>query len=234
MKTSFGPIVWIGTILALVLFCSVDRLSATDEKQVEQNICFHWAFGAVVGTGDNRKLEAIKRDRELKTGDQFKMFVELKKRCFVYVISRNSQGEVGLLFPYDLKQFGRDYETSKRYYIPPGEDKWLELDGNVGLEKFYLLATVKRFIQLEEVLKQHEAADKQERPELAERIVMEIHKIRKKQRRSTGTAERPVRIGGGVKKFVLKGKSLPFDLTTIAVEISAVDFFGKTYTIDHR
>jgi hypothetical protein len=110
----------------------------------------------------------------------------------------------------------------------------LRLDGNVGLERFYLLATVKRFIPLEELLDRYASADTAKRPELAERIVAEIRRIRKKHRRSFFAAERPVQIGGSVKKFVPQGKALPFDISTIAVEVSAVDFFGKTFTIDHR
>jgi hypothetical protein len=197
---------------ALWVFNPTALLYAADEEQVEQKICFQWAFGAVVGTGNDQKLESVTRDTPLKTGDQFKMFVVLKKKCFVYVISKNSQGEV----------------------IPAGEDKWLRLDGNVGLESFYLLATVKRLTQLEELLDRYESADAPKTPELAERIVTEIRRIRKKHRRSFVAAERPVQIGGSVKKFVPHGKALLFDLSTIAVEVSAVDFFGKTFTIDHR
>lgn len=216
------------------VFGLTNPLSAAAEEQVEEKICFLWAFGAVVGTGDDQKLVSITRDTELKTGDRFKMFVELKKECFVYVISKNSQGEVGLLFPSSLKQFTENYNISKRYDIPPGDDTWLKLDENVGLETFYLLATVKRLTPLEELLARYETIDAQKRRELAESIVTEIRRIRKKHRRFMVTAERPVQIGGSVKRFDPKGKALPYDLSTIAVEISAVDFFGKTFTIDHR
>ena len=234
MKTSFGLIVLICAVLALGLLCSFDQLNAAGEEQEEEKICFRWAFGALIGKGDERKLVSITRDTPLKTGDQFKMLVELKRKCFVYVISKNSQGEVGLLFPRNPEQFAENYKTSKKYDIPPGDDNWLKLDENVGLESFYLLASVKRLIQLEELLDRYESAGAPERSELAERIVTEIRRIRKKHRRFTVAAERPVQIGGSVKKFDPNGKALPFDLSTIAVEVSAVDFFGKTFTIDHR
>ena len=51
---------------------------AKAERECSGNICFSWAFGALVGDGDSRKLVKIDRDTELKTGDQLKMLIKLK------------------------------------------------------------------------------------------------------------------------------------------------------------
>jgi hypothetical protein len=58
------------------------RAQASDEDKVS----FVWAFEALVAEGKVTKQVPIKEDMKLKTGDQLKMFVELRKLCFVYVI----------------------------------------------------------------------------------------------------------------------------------------------------
>ena len=93
----------------------------------DHRVCFRWAFGAMVGPEDDRRLVSISRDTMLKTGDELKMLVDLQKPCFVYVIYYSSQGEVGLLFPGEAKQVAATSETSITYHIPDGE-AWFKLD----------------------------------------------------------------------------------------------------------
>ena len=70
------------------------RAQASDEDKVS----FVWAFHARVVEGNVTKEVPIKEDIKLKTGDQLKMFVELRKPCFVYVIHHGAQGEIQRLF----------------------------------------------------------------------------------------------------------------------------------------
>jgi len=52
---------------SLSLFFS-DNLSFSEEG--EKKVCFRWAFGAIVGTDNDRRLVAVTRDTVLKTGDK--------------------------------------------------------------------------------------------------------------------------------------------------------------------
>ncbi len=221
--------------LLLVVFCCVlfgsPRIKA--EQKEDKDVCFRWAFGAIVGAEDNRKLVAITRDTTLKTGDQFKMLLELQEKCFVYVVYHSAQDEVFVLFPYHLQQFTTDYTTSKKYYIPQS-DMWYELDENVGRETFYLLASAKRLIELEELFGEYISGDPVRKRKLVKQILAEIRKIKRQHRKFTTFAERPVPIGGSLRGLT-KGEKAPLpDITTIAVEISANNFFSRTFTIDHQ
>lgn len=219
----------------LVVFCSVlsGSLRTNAEQKEGKDVCFRWAFGGVVRSEHEPKFVAITGDTTLKTGDQLKMLVELEKKCFVYLIHHSARGEVIMLFPYDMQQFTRDYVPRKKYYIPQG-DRWFELDENVGRETFYLLASSQRLIELEALLAKYISADPVRKQELAKQILTEIRKIKRRHRRFTTFAERPVPIGGSVRGIPEDEKVFPPDIATIAVEISANKFFCRTFTIDHR
>ena len=90
---------------AIILFVILSILSLffndnpSFSEEGEKNISFRWAFGAMVGADNDRRLVAVTRDTVLKTGDQLKMLVELKERCFVYLFYHTGEGEVAMLFP---------------------------------------------------------------------------------------------------------------------------------------
>ncbi|MBW1910960.1 MAG: DUF4384 domain-containing protein, partial [Deltaproteobacteria bacterium] len=170
-------------IFLLVCFCLalLECPTINAEQNEKKNICFRWAFGAMVGSENDRRLVAITRDTTLKTGDQLKLFVELKKKCFVYLIYCSGQNELHMLFPYEIQQFTADYETRKKYYIPQGT-KWFELDENIGLETFYLLASAQRLIGLEALMEKYKCADPVNKRKLVKDVLSEIRKIRKRYR----------------------------------------------------
>jgi hypothetical protein len=219
----------------LFVFCLVAFMSlwANAEQNEEENVCFRWAFGAMVGPVSDRRLVAITRDTTLKTGDQLKMLVELKKKCFVYLIYHSAQDEMHMLFPYKVQQFTLDYETLKKYYIPKDE-KWFELDEDAGQETFYLLASAQRLIGLEALLGKYKSAEAVKKRGLVKQILAEIRKIKKQHRRFTTPAERPVPIGGSV-RGVTKDKLIRFpDIDPIVAEVSATNFYSRTFTIEHQ
>src|SRR5512139_2484611 len=121
MKSIGGIVV---VLLLLTGFGSPEKTALAQEK-VDENVAFSWGFGALVGK--DKKFVPITRDTVLKTGDEMKMVVELKKECYVYLIHHSPKGEVSLLFPEDVRQFSGDYKVGKNYYIPKGRS-WFELD----------------------------------------------------------------------------------------------------------
>ena len=157
-------------VLGLAMTYSPGPLLAEQANlQTDNNVSFLWAFGAIKKTNQELQFIKITRDTELKSGDQLKMLVRLNKKCFVYVFYYSSQGQLFMLLPYNLNQFSTDYETSKNYYIPQGNFV-LELDDNVGQEKFYLIASAQRLQELENLFGSYESAEDFKKPELCARF----------------------------------------------------------------
>jgi len=223
-------LIFLLTALCLTLFGSLPANAAQKE---EKNVSFRWAFGAMVGTEDDRRLVPITRKAALKAGDKIKILVKLQKKCFVYLIYYSAENEIHMLFPYEGKQYGTDLKTSKKYYIPQGE-MWFELDENAGREVFYLLASAKRLIPLEALVDKYEMADPGKKPGLSKQILTEIRKTKKRHKKFTSTAERPIPIGGNMRGTTQDKEGSSPDIESIAVEVSAANFYYRTFTIDHR
>lgn len=219
------------SVVICVALSGITKISAAQEDY--KNVCFCWAFGGIVRGEHGLEFASITRDTTLKTGDRLKLLIELKKKCFVYVIYQSSQSELALLFPYKLRQFAADYVTGRKYYIPQGV-KWFELDDNRGEEKFYLLASAQRLTELETLLEKYMSAEQTKRPKLGRQVLARIRMIKRQYRKLTTTAERPVPIGGCVRGLGKDEKAPLPDVATIAVEISSDNFFSRTFTIDHR
>lgn len=201
--------------------------------QERPNVSFEWGFGTISGSGADAKLVSILRDTTLASGDELKMVVKLKEECFVYVLHESPSGEISLKFPYDLKQFTTDYKVGKNYYIPKGRP-WFKLDTNVGRETFYLLASVERLLDLEALLGKYKDAEASAKVVAAKEIVAEIRNVRKHYKTFTTFAERPISIGGNVRSLTKDEATRRPDVMQIAAEITANNFYGKTFTIEHK
>jgi hypothetical protein len=203
------------------------------EERCSGAVCFYWAFGAIKADRIEQVFIKISGDTELQSGDQLKMLVKLNNKCFVYVFYHSSQGELYMLFPYNLSQFSNDYEMLKNYYIPQG-DFVLELDEHVGKEKIYLLASAQRIPELENLYNSYEIAEDPQKPEFIKNIIQEIRKLKKHHTKFTIEAERPVASTGSIRAHIIGDKSRLPELDKIAIEYTAKNFFAKTFTIDHK
>lgn len=205
-----------------------------EEAKADQNanVQFQWAFGALK-KANGSKFEAVTKDTDLKTGDQIKFFLKVNDNCFVYLIYRSSQGDLSILFPHRFKLMSAEYTLKGNHYIPKG-DQWFELDEHTGEERFYLLASQKRLMDLEALINDYESADAAKKPALAKVILTQIRKLRKQHLKFKTYAERPVNIIGnlrGTEKAETAGSE---DIAKFAVEISADTFYSRTFTIDHK
>ena len=206
-------------VVVLILLLSGLPGTASSQASDEDKVGFVWAFEALVAEGNVTKQVSIKEDMQLKTGDQLKMFVELRKPCFVYVIHHGAGGEIQRLFPYDIQQFTTDYQTSKTYEIPPN-DGWFRINEQAGLETFYLVASAPRLMDLEQLLATYAAAQPAEQPLAATNILAELRNLLKQHRASVKPG-RPVPIAGNMRKGIE------------GVEITAPQFYIETFTIEH-
>lgn len=200
--------------------------------QNDENVSFKWSFGAIAGK--EKKFVSITKDTVLKSGDEMKMYVELGKDCFVYLIYQSSKEDISVLFPNDgFKQFTADYKTSKPYLVPKGRD-WYRLDKNLGTETFYLLGSSERLIELEALIGNYLSADNAKKPELAKNIITEIRNVRRRYKSFATLAEKPITIGGNVRGIGETAEVKRPDVTTIATEISASNFYSKIISIEHQ
>jgi len=204
---------------------------AAPALQDQANIGFKWAFGAVIGK--DKKFVSITRDTTLKSGEAIKLYVELTKECYVYLFHYGSKGELNLLFPYSTRQFQTDYSTGKNYFIPKGR-AWDTLDNNTGRETFFLVASAERLLDLEAKVGNYFAADNSKKDGIAAGIVSDIRDLRRKYTTFATIAEKPLTIGGNIRGSDRPDVPRRPDVTTIATEISARNFYSKTITIDHQ
>jgi hypothetical protein len=205
-----------------------------EEIKADQNtsVQFQWAFGALK-RANGSKFEAVTKDTDLKTGDQIKFFLKVNENCFVYLIYRSSQGELSILFPHRFKLMRAEYTLAGNYYIPK-DDQWFELDEHTGEERFYLLASKKRLMDMEALINDYESADAAKKPALAKAILAKIRKLRKQHLKFKTYAERPVNIIGNLRGTEKAETAGPHDIAKFAVEISADTFYSRTFTIDHK
>jgi hypothetical protein len=202
-------------------------------EQGENFVAFHWAFGAKVMVENDQKFISIHHDTTLRSGDRFKMFVELQKDCFVYLIYHSSQDSLHMLFPYDFQQFDPKSQILKKHYIPQSKS-WFVLDQNVGLETIYLLGSTRRLKKLEALFIQYESTKPAQKTEIKERILAEIRELRWQYRKFKKGAERPVATMGHLRGSQKVSPAKNLDVADHAVEISAQEFYSRTFTIDHR
>ena len=206
---------------------------ANAEQIKDKNISFKWAFGAMVGSESGPRLVSITRSATLKSGDKLKILLKPQKNCYVYLIYHSTDDELFRLFPYQFNRTAEDFKPSEKYYIPQGR-QWFELDEKVGQEMFYLLASAERLDHLEALLSRYEAAEVPKRGEAVREILSEIRNIRKRNKKFTATAERPITIGGSM-RGISREKQTGFpEIDALAVEVSATNFYYRTYTIDHQ
>lgn len=228
----------LGVILVPLFFLSCLPVAASGQEgqgMTTGGVLFNWAFGAVTGSGESRRMLPVKQDVELLGGDEIKMLVQLQKKCFVYVFHSTSSGQdvIKLLFPYSLQQFGTDYDVGQSYNVPQ-EGSWLKLDPQPGTELIHLVASDQRIQSLENLWSQYESAAQEHKPHIAKELLGEIRNLKKQHRNLASGAERPITIGGAVRGMTKAQSENPFDVSTLAFEISAPDFYAKTYAIDHK
>jgi hypothetical protein len=209
-------------------------LSAEQAKTINQeNIKFQWTFLATKNASQNAHIEPIARDTILKSGDQIKFFIRLQNSCHVYLIYHSSQDELSVLFPHRFKLKKGKKTVAINHYIPKG-DQWFELDEHKGEERFYLIASVERLLELESLVNDYETADAAKKLSLGKMILSEIRKLRKKYLKFKAYAERPVSIVGRLRGTDKNEPAGALDAAKYAIEISADTFYSRTFTIDHQ
>lgn len=192
-----------------------------------------WAFGATRASSNPQKVEPVRTQMVLSSGDKLKMMILLRKRCFVYVIHKDTQGNLALLFPYSIKQFDTDYQTARKYYVPKG-DGWYQLDDRTGKETFYLIASDQRLLDIEFTYQQYASCVPSKKQELAEQMISELHGITETHLASSAGGDIHADNQPTMRGFERATGADPTDITQLAREISFDTTYSETFVIDHR
>ena len=228
------PVKTLSRLGVIILVLGMTSIVYPQDAPSNNNIQYTWAFVARTGDAGSRHIGVVTKDTSLKTGDEFKLFVNMVKPAFIYVIHKSSTDELSVLFPYDSAMFQKDYKLDKNYYIPKGRE-WFRLDKNTGTETFYVLASSERLTDLENDLHAYFTSTIDKKAVAAAIVVNEIKDIKKRFRTFATIAERPISIAGNV-----RGEKQPavnpdrVDIAQFASEILANNFFSKTISIDHK
>ncbi|SPF35304.1 conserved exported hypothetical protein [Syntrophobacter sp. SbD1] len=192
-----------------------------------------WAFGAIRAASNPPKVEPVTAGMVLSSGDKLKMMIQIRKKCFVYLIHRDSEGNFSMLFPYNLKQFDTDYQIARNYYAPKGE-AWFQLDNRTGSETFYLIASDQRLLDIEYTYEQYASSKDSRKQDLAGQMISELDGITEKYLASskgveTGAADRPL-----VRGFERATGADQTEIAGLAREISFDHIHSESFIIDHR
>ena len=189
-----------------------------------------WAFGAVRTSSNPSKVERVRAHMELSSGDKLRMMIQLNKRCFVYVIHRDTQDNLVLLFPYSIKQFDTDYQTFHKYFSP--KDGWFQLDNRTGRETFYLVASDQRLLDIEYAYQQYASSISSKKQDLAKQVISELEGMAGKHLASSVAADMPA--DAVARGFERAMGADPMDISQVATEISFETSYSETFVIDHR
>ena len=118
-------------------------------SQAGEPVSFSWAFFLKEDPGRLRSL-SFEGPESVEGGDLLRIYLELHQRSHVYLYLHDARQDLYLVFPPGPKFYSGDFPSWQKSYIPSGRD-WYTLDGLEGVERFYLLASNRRLVELEEL-----------------------------------------------------------------------------------
>lgn len=212
-------------VFAATLVAATTFVGSTIAAGPADPVALRWALGSLEkGTGAPR---AISKDTRLEKGTKLKFLVEPLTPCSVYLLLLDSSDDLSVLYRKAAAP-AANASGSDPAYVPDGS-RWFELDGNSGMETFFLLASKEPLAGLEALLDRHAAAstDPAAKKTLGGEIVAEVRRLQKENRQFARPVEKPVMIGGRT-----RGEDAAA-IARLATEVTADRFYDKTITIEH-
>lgn len=112
-------------------------------------VSFSWAFFLKPEGGQVKSLD-FAAPESVVDGERLRIYLELDEHSFVYLYLYDSKNDLYLVFPPSGSFYNGDFPVGYRAYIPSGHE-WFMLDDAKGTERFYLLASNKRLLDLEKL-----------------------------------------------------------------------------------
>jgi hypothetical protein len=117
--------------------------------QAGEPVSFSWAFFLKDSSGRIQSL-SFEGPEPVEGGDLLRIYLELHQRSHVYLYLFDARQDLYLVFPPGPRFYSGDFPAWHKSYIPSGRD-WFTLDETKGVERFYLLVSDDRLVELEEM-----------------------------------------------------------------------------------
>ena len=216
----------------IVLFYPGPCLQAQGNPSNQNALSFLFAVGAQTAKQGDSKPVPVDGNTVLASGDRIKFFLEPKSDGYFYLFHLGPNSDLSLLYPPDLQ---KSHMSAGQPLYVPGGPMWFELDAASGIEKFFFLASKSRLSQLENLYARHTTLkDRADIQSSTKAVLDEISRLNKERKSLAAPAEKPVRIAGKFRAPSTTDSATLPDITPFAKEITAKEFYGKTFTIDHR
>ncbi len=88
----------------------------------------------------HNKLDEIFNGSTIHTGDKMQIRVKVSKDSYMYILNQDAGNNIYVLFPIDKAS---NFLPGNKEVIIPDENKYVEADSQVGVEKLYIIASIK-------------------------------------------------------------------------------------------
>jgi hypothetical protein len=144
----------------------------TTKEKLKIDVSFHYK-------ADDGKVRTLTKDSALKSGQRVGVAFKADSDCYVHILWRDSNGNIGRLFPNpELTEGTGEVKAGKEYWLPSMEGKrWYVLDENPGIETIYFVASKERSEKLEKLYELLKSLDsKSQQGAKGRQVAMEIER----------------------------------------------------------
>lgn len=216
---------WINVILIIALMTGGAGIALGNSSDDDVN--FTWAFIHKKPGEPYGRILDFKQKPKVSSGDKLQIVLNLTSQSYIYLYLLSSSNELDLVFP-DSLSFYTENKADAEFYLP-GKTEWFSVDDTKGTEKFFLLASSTRLVELEQQTEDYLVSGKN--PEKKATLIASIKKLRKSYSKLASIAEKGVPIAG---TFRTRGHG---DISVVlgdAVEVKTEKFYGKTIRLKHE
>lgn len=212
------------TLFLVIALCCTSiwvKAAAADEGKVS----FKWAF---LQTSKQKNMEEVidfNKRPKVASGDKLRLYLKPIENAYIYVFLQSSQHGLDLVFPAQIDAYKNAPLYGKDLWVP-GKTKFFEMDDSRGTEKFILLASAERLMNLEEITAKYLATHEND---AKAKLLEAIKKTRKSFSSLASATEKGVPIAG---TFRTRGgeDALPGHAT----HVEADRFYSKTLRLKHE
>jgi hypothetical protein len=174
---------------------------------------------------ENQVIDFAERPT-VRSGDKLQIYFRPESEIYLYLFLYDTHKDLYLLFPDSPDYYENSKLEQEDIYIPGDFDSF-EWDDSKGTERFYLLASNERLVDIEEKTKRY--IDSNQDGKLKSQLYDAIVSLRKQKSNLTAPSEKPVAIAGTVRT---RGSGT--DIAGQATLVEAESFYAKTLRLKHE
>lgn len=213
------------TIFLLTLLLILPAPAISDGSSVE----FNWALLSNTEDSGVRSID-FKNKPSVTNDDRLRFYFELIDPLYIYLYIFTSEHDLEPLFPGNLKDYDIAPIQPGHFYTPKNNQRFL-VQGEKGTETFHLLVSPKRLLKLEKQTRAY-IKDKNDPNRKAE-LLNGIKTIKREHFQLTSRVQQGESILGIMVNPRTKGNTANQE-TIVTNHVKTRNFFGKTFSVEHR